>query len=129
MDDVGRQVRKIQTKNKAEVGNVESKTFTGMSSDPKQKGLPMHSGAKVRTNRANAPKISRKALRKQELERKNPKLRKRKIENTQEIVSEAPDPKKSKKEQRKSLKKSREAPKEAEKVKNSTVWLLSTDLF
>merc|ERR1712113_958425 len=42
--------------------------FSGSIADPKQKGLPTHSGPKVRHK-----KISRKALRKQEQDMKDPK--------------------------------------------------------
>merc|ERR1712179_834314 len=42
-----------------EESGPEKNQFSGLTSDPKQKGLPSHSGAKVRTNREK-PKISRK---------------------------------------------------------------------
>jgi len=102
-------------------GQVEKNEFTGMTSDPKQKGLPTHSGAKVRTDRKRT-KISRKDLRKQDEERKNPKLkRKRKLaENAKEnfeVAASPPDAKKAKKEKRKNKKLSKEALKEQESEK------------
>merc|ERR1712142_1328076 len=63
--------KKLETKNQSKAENVEKTTFSGMLSDPKQKGLPTHSGPKIRTKKDN--KISRKTLRKQEIDRKNPK--------------------------------------------------------
>merc|ERR1712083_610848 len=103
---------------------TDKNEFSGMTADPKQKGLPTHSGAKVRTNRV-APKISRKDLRKREEERKNPKLKqKRKMKEVakenQETIDGPPDPKKAKKEKRKVKKLSKEAQKEVESEKRFT---------
>merc|ERR1712179_152856 len=100
---------------------VEKNEFSGMTADPKQKGLPTHSGAKVRTDR-KGKKISRKDLRKRDEERKNPKLRqKRKLaENAKEnleVDAGPPDAKKAKKEKRKHKKLSKEALKEQESEK------------
>merc|ERR1712192_392541 len=94
-----------------EPGSVQSdkNQFSGLTSDPKQKGLPSHSGAKVRTNREK-PKISRKDLRKRDEERKNPKLRQKRKnadilkENLEASSSGPPDPKKAKKEKKKQKK-------------------------
>merc|ERR1711971_710370 len=103
-----------------ESGSVQTdkKQFSGLTSDPKQKGLPSHSGAKVRTNREK-PKISRKDLRKRDEERKNPKLRQKRknadiLKENLEASSTAgpPDPKKAKKEKKKQKKASSEALKE-----------------
>merc|ERR1711928_178303 len=90
---------------------AEKNQFSGLTSDPKQKGLPSHSGAKVRTNREK-PKISRKDLRKREEERKNPKLK-----QNLETTNGPPDPKKAKKEKKKAKKISAEALKEKESEK------------
>jgi len=103
---------------------TDKNEFSGMTADPKQKGLPTHSGAKVRTNRV-APKISRKDLRKREEERKNPKLKqKRKMKEVakenQETNDGPSDPKKAKKEKRKEKKLSKEAQKEHESEKRFT---------
>merc|ERR1712048_432713 len=65
--------KKLETVNKNRDAVVDKSQFSGMASDPKQKGLPTHSGPKVRTGKG---KISRKDLKKQELEKKNPKKRK-----------------------------------------------------
>merc|ERR1712083_161660 len=100
---------------------VEKNQFSGMTSDPKQKGLPSHSGAKVRTNREK-PKISRKDLRKREEERKNPKLKQKRknadiLKENLETTNGPPDPKKAKKEKKKQKKASSEALKEKESEK------------
>merc|ERR1712062_191751 len=100
---------------------VEKNQFSGMTSDPKQKGLPSHSGAKVRTNREK-PKISRKDLRKREEERKNPKLKQKRknadiLKENLETTNGPPDPKKAKKEKKKAKKISAEALKEKESEK------------
>lgn len=102
-------------------GQVEKNEFSGMTADPKQKGLPTHSGAKVRTDRKGT-KISRKDLRKRDEERKNPKLRqKRKLADNAkenfEVATAPPDAKKAKKEKRKNKKLSKEALKEQESEK------------
>lgn len=89
----------------------ESKAqFTGAIADPKIKGLPTHSGPKIRHKKEKEKgvgKVSRKDLRKQELERKNPKKRKQPIENADNnnATREEPVAKKSKKEKRNKTKK------------------------
>ena len=117
--------KKLSTKAEKDTtkGDAEKNEFTGMTADPKQKGLPTHSGAKVRTNRKQT-KISRKDLRKKDEERKNPKLRqKRKMADSKEnfetvSASSGPsDPKKAKKDKKKSKKISKEAQKEHESEK------------
>merc|ERR1711963_416456 len=100
---------------------AEKNQFSGLTSDPKQKGLPSHSGAKVRTNREK-PKISRKDLRKREEERKNPKLKQKRknadvLKENLETTNGPPDPKKAKKEKKKAKKISAEALKEKESEK------------
>merc|ERR1719449_141977 len=67
--------KKLETKNTSKSSQAEKTDFSGMLSDPKQKGLPTHSGPKIRTDR-KSNKISRKSLKKQEVDRKNPKKRK-----------------------------------------------------
>merc|ERR1712181_72703 len=107
-----------------ESGSLQSdkKQFSGLTSDPKQKGLPSHSGAKVRTNREK-PKISRKDLRKRDEEGKNPKLRQKRKnadilkENLETSTAGPPDPKKAKKDKKKQKKASSEALKEKESEK------------
>merc|ERR1712107_703227 len=99
---------------------AEKNQFSGLTSDPKQKGLPSHSGAKVRTNREK-PKISRKDLRKREEERKNPKLKQKRknadiLKENLETTNGPPDSKKAKKE-KKAKKISAEALKEKESEK------------
>merc|ERR1712083_812400 len=42
---------KLETVNKEKCDNLEKTGFAGMVSDPKQKGLPTHSGPKVRTGK------------------------------------------------------------------------------
>jgi len=76
--------------------------FSGSIADPKQKGLPTHSGPKVRHK-----KISRKALRKQEQDMKNPKKRKRAMEEREREAekTQEPETKKRKKEKRNKPKK------------------------
>ena len=107
--------KKLETKNKDKAALAEKTSFTGMVSDPKQKGLPTHSGPKVRTDRKGT-KISRKSLKKQEIDRKNPK--KRKIEEVKlKVVKDVPVAKQSKKEKRKQKKLSNEAKKEFESEK------------
>ena len=116
-------VKADKTKPGEESGSmqVEKNQFSGMTSDPKQKGLPSHSGAKVRTNREK-PKISRKDLRKREEERKNPKLKQKRknadiLKENLETSTGPPDPKKAKKERKKQKKVSSEALKEKESEK------------
>jgi len=104
-----------------EESGPEKNQFSGLTSDPKQKGLPSHSGAKVRTNREK-PKISRKDLRKREEERKNPKLKQKRknadiLKENLEAPTGPPDPKKAKKEKKKQKKASSEAIKEKESEK------------
>jgi len=106
-----------------EESGPDKNQFSGLTSDPKQKGLPSHSGAKVRTNREK-PKISRKDLRKREEERKNPKLKQKRKnadilkENLEASSSTGPpDPKKAKKDKKKQKKASSEALKEKESEK------------
>jgi len=90
--------RKVEPESKAE--------FTGAIADPKIKGLPTHSGPKIRAKNREKPegvgKISRRDLRKQELERKNPKKRKRPAEegNMQKVMPEEPVSKKPKKKEK-----------------------------
>jgi hypothetical protein len=50
--------------------------FAGTAADPKLKTLPKHTGEKIRHNRTGGSKITRKDLRKQEQDRKDPKKRK-----------------------------------------------------
>jgi len=57
--------------------NIEDKpSYVGSTNNPKVKGLPSHEGPKVRHNKKDT-KISRKDMRKQEQERKDPKLRRK----------------------------------------------------
>merc|ERR1712130_317980 len=116
-------VKADKSKPGEESGSVQAdkNQFSGLTSDPKQKGLPSHSGAKVRTNREK-PKISRKDLRKREEERKNPKLKQKRknadiLKENLEASSGPPDPKKVKKEKKKQKKVSSEALKEKESEK------------
>ena len=116
-------VKADKTKAGEESGSVQAdkNQFSGLTSDPKQKGLPSHSGAKVRTNREK-PKISRKDLRKREEERKNPKLKQKRknadiLKENLEASTGPPDPKKAKKEKKKQKKASSEALKEKESEK------------
>ena len=61
-------------KRKAEKDKIEDKPdYLGSVNNPKQRKLPSHTGPKVRHN----PRISRKDIKKQDKERKNPKKRKR----------------------------------------------------
>jgi len=106
--------KKLETVNKQRDVSVDKSTFSGMTSDPKQKGLPTHSGPKVRTGKN---KISRKDLKQKELERKNPKLRKKREAKMAVMPNEAKAPKQLKKEMRKQKKLSREAQKEKESEK------------
>merc|ERR1719418_109098 len=106
--------KKLETVNKQRDVNVDRTQFSGMTSDPKQKGLPTHSGPKVRTGKN---KISRKDLKKQEQERKNPKKRKQREVKLKVMPKEADTPKQLKKEKRKQKKLSKEAQKERESEK------------
>merc|ERR1719438_207543 len=92
--------KKLETVNKNRDAVVDKSQFSGMSSDPKQKGLPTHSGPKVRTGKG---KISRKDLKKQELEKKNPKKRKQRDTKLKVMPAESNTkaPKQLKKESRK----------------------------
>merc|ERR1712107_636222 len=110
---------------------AEKNQFSGLTSDPKQKGAAPHSGAKVRTNREK-PKISRKDLRKREEERKNPKLKQKRknadiLKENLETTNGPPDPKKAKKEKKKAKKISAEALKEKEVKRNLPALLDSTN--
>jgi len=108
------ETKKLETKNLIKADHVEKTDFTGMVSDPKQKGLPTHSGPKVRADRKGT-KISRKSLKKQEIDRKNPK--KRKVEEVKLRVLKEPVAKQSKTEKRKLKKLSSEAKKDFESEK------------
>merc|ERR1712227_566471 len=101
--------RKLETKNKKRDVTVEKSQFSGMTSDPKQKGLPTHSGPKVRTSKN---KISRKDLKKQEQEKKKQRETKLKV-----MPTDANNPKQLKKDARKQKKQSKEAAKERESEK------------
>merc|ERR1719233_1013089 len=89
--------KKLETKNTNKSNQTDKSDFSGMISDPKQKGLPTHSGPKVRADR-KSNKISRKSLKKQELDRKNPKKRKVLEEKLKVMKDDVPAPKQSKKE-------------------------------
>jgi len=105
---------KFETINKQKDVVVDKSQFSGMTSDPKQKGLPTHSGPKVRTAKN---RISRKDLRKQELERKNPKKKQRDVK-LKVMPAEADAPKQlSKKQVKKQKRISKEAQKEQESEK------------
>ena len=107
---------KFETKNKSKADLVEKTDFSGMVSDPKQKGLPTHSGPKIRTDKKGGTKISRKSLKKQEIDRKNPK--KRKFEEVKlKVMKNVPVADQSKKEKRKQKKLSSDAKKEVESEK------------
>merc|ERR1719317_63833 len=108
--------KKLETKNTNKSNQTEKSEFSGMISDPKQKGLPTHSGPKVRADR-KSNKISRKSLKKQELDRKNPKKRKVAEEKLKVLKDDVPAPKQSKKEKRKQKKLSNNAKKEFESEK------------
>merc|ERR1712029_758775 len=106
---------KFETKNKKRDVNADKSQFSGMTSDPKQKGLPTHSGPKVRTSKN---KISRKDLKKQEQEKKNPKKKKKQRETKLKVMpTDANNPKQLKKEARKQKRQSKEAEKERESEK------------
>merc|ERR1719233_1492648 len=89
--------KKLETKNTNKSNQTDKSEFSGMISDPKQKGLPTHSGPKIRADR-KSNKISRKSLKKQELDRKNPKKRKVLEEKLKVMKDDVPAPKQSKKE-------------------------------
>jgi len=108
--------KKLETKNTNKSNQTEKSEFSGMISDPKQKGLPTHSGPKVRADR-KSNKISRKSLKKQELDRKNPKKKKVVEEKLKVLKDDVPAPKQSKKEKRKQKKLSNNAKKEFESEK------------
>ena len=109
------ETRKLETMNKKRDVNVDKSQFSGMTSDPKQKGLPTHSGPKVRTSKN---KISRKDLKKQEQEKKNPKKKKKQRETKLKVMpTDANNPKQLKKEARKQKRQSKEAEKERENEK------------
>lgn len=73
--------------------NIEDKpSYVGSTNNPKVKGLPSHEGPKVRHNKKDT-KISRKDMRKQEQERKDPKLRrKRQKRRAEEIEANSAAP-------------------------------------
>ncbi len=80
-----------------EDSNVSEKTeYMGTQSDPAIKKLPSHLGPKIRHKN---PKITRRALNKQEKDKKNPKKNRKRISNEMAAsqVSEAPQPKQAKK--------------------------------
>jgi len=105
---------KFETINKQKDVVVDKSQFSGMTSDPKQKGLPTHSGPKVRTAKN---KISRKDLRKQDQDRKNPKKKHRDVK-LKVMPAEADAPKQlSKKQVKKQKRISKEAQKEQESEK------------
>jgi len=108
--------KKLETVNKNRDAVVDKSQFSGMSSDPKQKGLPTHSGPKVRTGKG---KISRKDLKKQELEKKNPKKRKQRDTKLKVMPAESntKTPKQLKKESRKQKRLTKEAQKEKDSEK------------
>jgi len=108
--------KKLETKNTSKSSQAEKTDFSGMLSDPKQKGLPTHSGPKIRTDR-KSNKISRKSLKKQEVDRKNPKKRKAVEEKLKVMKDDASAPKQSKKEKRKQKQVSNNARKELESEK------------
>jgi len=108
--------KKLETKNTSKSNQTDKSEFSGMISDPKQKGLPTHSGPKIRADR-KSNKISRKSLKKQELDRKNPKKRKVLEEKLKVMKDDVPAPKQSKKEKRKQKQLSNNAKKEFESEK------------
>jgi len=113
--DIKFETKKLETKNSSKADHLEKTEFSGMVSDPKQKGLPTHSGPKIRTER-KGNKISRKGLRKDAIDRKNPK--KRKVEEVKlKVMKDVPAAKTSKKEKRKQKKLSNDAKKEIESEK------------
>jgi len=109
--DIKFESKKLETKNTNKADLSDKTSFTGMVSDPKQKGLPTHSGPKVRT------KISRKALKKQEKEKRVPG--KQKSEVKLKVVKDT-DAKQSKKQKRKQKKLTNTARKELESEKKFT---------
>merc|ERR1719233_2364447 len=108
--------KKLETKNASKSNQTEKSECSGMTSDPKQKGLPTHSGPKIRTDK-KSNKISRKLLKRQELDRKNPKKRKILEEKLKVMKDDVPAPKQSKKEKRKQKQLSNNAKKEFESEK------------
>ena len=112
---------KLVTFNNQRDATAEKTEFSGMTSDPKQKGLPTHSGPKVRTGKKDKT-ISRKDLRRQEQERKNPKLRKQRETKLKVMPAESKSgpEKPSKKQKRKQKKVSRDAQKEMDNEKKFT---------
>jgi len=63
--------------------------FMGAPNNPKVKGLPTHEGPKIRHEKRDKGAISRKDLRKQEQERKNPKLRRKRQRQRSEAAAAA----------------------------------------
>ena len=115
--------QKLVTLNNQRDATAEKTKFSGMTSDPKQKGLPTHSGPKVRTGKKNN-KISRKDLKKQEQERRNPKKKKQREDKLKVMPAETQNPaeqaKTEKKKQKKQKKMSRDAQKEVDNEKKFT---------
>jgi len=115
--------QKLVTLNNQRDATAEKTKFSGMTSDPKQKGLPTHSGPKVRTGKKNN-KISRKDLKKQEQERRNPKKKKQREDKLKVMPAERQNPaeqaKTEKKKQKKQKKMSRDAQKEVDNEKKFT---------
>merc|ERR1711992_465527 len=109
---------KLVTINNQRDATAEKTEFSGMTLDPKQKGLPTHSGPKVRTGKKDK-KISRKDLGRQEQERKNPKMRKQREAKLKVMPKESKEvsEKSLKKEKRKQKKMSRDAQKEMDDEK------------
>merc|ERR1712029_356753 len=108
--------KKLETVNKSRDAVVDKSQFSGMASDPKQKGLPTHSGPKVITGKG---KISRKDLKKQEMEKKNPNKRKQRDTKLKVMPAESniKTPKQLKKESRKQKRLTKEAQKEKDSEK------------
>lgn len=86
---------------KAGMDELEDKDeFVGSLNNPKQKSMPTHSGPKVRHN----PRpISRKDIKKQDKERRNPKLKRKRVEQQAGMAQNGgeQDAKKSKKAKKK----------------------------
>lgn len=113
--DIKFETKKLETKNNSKADHLEKTEFSGMASDPKQKGLPTHSGPKIRADKSKN-KISRKGMRKDEIDRKYGG--KRKYEEVKlKVMKDLPTAKTSKKEKRKQKKLSSDAKKEVESEK------------
>jgi len=106
-DSADKKDKKGAKKSAEATNEVDRPQFAGAASDPKVKNLPKHTGAKIRTNK---PKITRRDLRKKELERKNPKLKRKRPDDSeparsttstsQPAATAEPTKKKSRKEKR-----------------------------